>query len=155
MRTLVWTIDLAVDPEELWAFHVDPRNAAKLAPPHPRVEVHDARPFSGLGDRFTFGLHIGPFAITWVGEIRVWEPPVQFMDAQVRGPFAVFEHTHRIDPIRGGSRLTDRVTYQMRGGPLAGLADVLQGRRALARMFAYRHTVLGEMYGRVQAESGA
>jgi len=148
MPEVHYEIDLPVDARTLWDFHIDPSNAAKIAPPFPKVVVLDAKPFSGLGDTFRFQLVIaGLIRITWHGEITKWNPPTSFTDVQRSGPFAQFEHTHTIETHGDGSRLTDHVVYRMKGGPFAGLVDAIAGRRQLDSMFAYRHRVLRELFG--------
>ena len=43
----------------------------------------------------------------WVryrAEIVAWERDRQFADEQRRGPYAAFRHTHRFEPVPGGTR---------------------------------------------------
>jgi ligand-binding SRPBCC domain-containing protein len=64
-----------------------------------------------------------------------------FVDAQVSGPFAAWVHRHEFAPEGTGTRLTDRVEYQLKGGRLAELLLGWLVDRGLRRMFRYRHRV--------------
>jgi len=60
---------------------------------------------------------------TWSSEITRYEPPADFVDVQVRGPYARWEHTHTFEPAREGSalgaRISDSITYRLPSGRLA------------------------------------
>ena len=72
--------------------------------------------------------------VRWLTEIRSWEPPRSFVDLQLRGPYRLWEHTHTLTPVGGGTEIHDRVRYQVPGGVLA---DVVV-RRWLKAIFDYR-----------------
>ena len=54
----------------------------------------------------------------WLTEIREWTPPRGFVDDQVRGPYLLRAHTHRLAPRRGGTEISDHVRYRAPGGRL-------------------------------------
>ena len=49
------------------------------------------------------------------------------MDEQIQGPFAKWVHRHEFEDIGGKTRLTDRVAYQLPGGPISQWALQLDG----------------------------
>ena len=85
-------------------------------------------------------MRIGPLPIRWVAEHRDYIPNRQFCDVQLRGPFAVWKHTHRMSEVdEHRATLEDQIEYQL---PLGAVGRRLGGwliRRKLERMFAYRH----------------
>jgi uncharacterized protein (TIGR01777 family) len=133
-----------VSAERLFAWH-DHRGAfERLVPPWQTVRL--AR-FDGIrnGQRAVLKLGPGPTPLTWVAEHHDFIPDRQFRDVQVRGPFARWEHTHRMLP-KGpdASTLEDHVDYRL---PLAPVSEWLGGgtaQKQLDRMFAYRHRVTRE-----------
>lgn len=61
----------------------------------------------------------------------------EFRDVMVDGPFRRWHHTHRFQAVDAGTRLTDRVDYQLPLGPVAGLSWL--ARPGFAAIFASRH----------------
>jgi len=77
--------------------------------------------------------------VRWRTEIRDWEPGVRFRDVQIRGPYALWDHTHTFGPDgSGGTLMRDRVLYQAPLGALGRLAQRLFVRRDVERIFDYR-----------------
>ncbi|MFZ2101298.1 MAG: hypothetical protein WAU86_12115, partial [Oricola sp.] len=66
-----------------------------------------------------------------------WDPPHGFIDMQLSGPYAVWEHTHTFAPIESGTLIDDQVRYRLPLSPLGDIAYPLV-RRQLERIFAYR-----------------
>jgi ligand-binding SRPBCC domain-containing protein len=77
--------------------------------------------------------------VRWLAEIVDWYPPRSFTDAQVAGPYRVWEHTHRLTPVATATEIYDHVRYAVPGGPLAPLV-VLLVRPLLDEIFDYRAT---------------
>jgi hypothetical protein len=135
---------LEAPAEEVFAWHARPGALERLSPPWdpPRVESRTG----GIADEGArVVLRVGPLGQRWVAEHYAAVPGREFRDRQVEGPFALWEHTHRMIPEGPeASTLEDRIEYALPAGP-AG--DVLGGRavRALLdRMFAYRHRVTAD-----------
>jgi uncharacterized protein (TIGR01777 family) len=115
-----------------------------LQPPWEPVEVEGSEGTFGT-DGYRVRLRVpfvGPFRRTWVALHENFLPGRAFVDRQVRGPFAFWEHTHRfVDEGPESSALEDHVGYRL---PLGAAGRILGGRvvhRRLQRMFAYRHAV--------------
>jgi uncharacterized protein len=146
MPTFKRRTTIAVTPEDLFAWHARPGAFERLAPPWQSVDLveHD-----GIEDgaRAVLDLGPGPFPLRWVVEHRDYEEGAGFRDVQLRGPFARWEHTHRMlphDVDRRRSVLEDHVEYEL---PLSWLSQPLAGAfatRELARLFGYRHRVTRE-----------
>jgi len=84
---------------------------------------------------------VGPVGRRWVAEMGGYVEGRQFIDRQVDGPFASWEHTHRFLPgaEEGTSELLDHVEYDL---PARLVADPIGGgaaRRQLERLFRFRH----------------
>jgi ligand-binding SRPBCC domain-containing protein len=77
--------------------------------------------------------------VRWRTRIEAWEPPVRFVDVQVRGPYALWEHTHTFE--RDGEHavvIGDRVRYAIGAGLLGRIAHAAFVERDLERVFDYR-----------------
>lgn len=128
---------------EVFAFHERPSAFERLTPPYEAVEVERRDGSIRDGDRTVLRMKLGPLSRRWVAEHRDYEAGRQFVDVQVKGPFARWEHLHRVEP-EGDDRsvMIDRVEYRL---PMGALGQAVAGamvERRLERMFAYRHDVL-------------
>lgn len=127
--------------EEVYRWHARPGAFERLSPPWdpPRVESR-ADGIEDEGARVV--LRLGPLGLRWVAEHHDAIPGREFRDRQVQGPFAAWEHLHRMEPQEDGvSQLLDRVEYAL---PLGAIGERLGGgfvHRQLAALFAFRHRV--------------
>jgi len=71
------------------------------------------------GTLIRYRLRLHGVRVGWLTEIREWTPPRGFVDVQLRGPYLLWEHTHRLTPRRGGTEIYDHVRYRAPGGALA------------------------------------
>jgi ligand-binding SRPBCC domain-containing protein len=86
----------------------------------------------------------------WRVIVREFDAPYRFVDAQVRGPFARWEHRHRFTngaEGEGGTWVEDRVTYRLPLGPLGRLAHGLGVGGRVRALYEYRVRRLGELLG--------
>ena len=134
--------------EEVFAFFAEARNLEKITPPWLGFQVLTPGPIrlaAGAQIRYRIGLHGMP--VGWTTEIRLWEPPHRFVDVQLRGPYALWHHTHRFEAAEGGTRMIDTVRYRVGWGVLGRAINALVVRRDLERIFAYRRSQIAERFG--------
>jgi len=76
--------------------------------------------------------------LRWLTRIEDWEPGRRFVDRQLRGPYALWHHTHTFEPHPEGTLMRDRVRYRLPLGPLGAIAHVALVRRDLDAIFDFR-----------------
>jgi ligand-binding SRPBCC domain-containing protein len=133
---------------QVFAFHLDTRNAARIVPPGQRVlSVEGSFPLQAGGEvRLRVRQLPLPWAQTWLVRVARIEEPTLIVDEMLRGPFALWRHEHRFAELPDGrTRLTDHVTYALPGGPLGRVADALGGRRLLLASFRSREARTREL----------
>ena len=140
---------------DVFEFFADPRNLPRIQPrwARPRWVVAPPRRVAG-GARRGFGGPRQPGGGRVNG--RAFDPPHRFVDAQVRGPFARWEHRHRfvVGPAREeagapeGTWVEDRVTYRLPLGPIGRVIHALGAGRRIRRAFEYRDRRLAALLGR-------
>jgi len=141
-RTQVLPIGL----EEAFAFFADPRNLEAITPPWLRFRIVRAPERLELGSLIDYRLRLFGWPLRWRAEIVEWRPPRTFRDVQRVGPYALWEHTHRLAPADGATEMYDHVRYRLPAGPLAPLVRRLFVGRWLDEIFDYRRDRLAEIF---------
>ncbi len=138
---------------EVFEFFADPRNLERFHPAWARPRWVTPPPA-----RLTVGAVLD-FRAAWLPGrwrviVRELDAPYRFVDAQVRGPFARWEHRHRFLEDNGGTWVEDRVTYRLPMGPLGAVAHALVVRRQLRALWAYRRRQLEALVPAVRPTAG-
>lgn len=89
-------------------FFGDPRNLARLTPTSMGFELltEDLEVRDGLQIRYRIRPLLG-IPATWETRITEADPPRGFVDVQARGPYRLWEHRHRFEPVDGGTLVHD------------------------------------------------
>lgn len=134
---------------EVFAFFGDAANLETITPPwlHFRIISGTEQPLS-RGSLIDYRLRIRGFPVKWRTEITDWNPPHNFQDTQLRGPYRQWIHTHRFTETDGGTLCKDEIDYSM---ACARIANWLLVRRDLIRIFEYRHNTMIRLFGRPRA----
>ncbi len=85
-----------------------------------------------------YALRVRGIPLQWLTEIERWNPPYEFIDVQVKGPYRFWRHMHRFSEVEGGASIVDIVQYALPLGVLGRLAHRLQVARDLSNIFDYR-----------------
>jgi uncharacterized protein (TIGR01777 family) len=143
LSTFTRRVRIECPAEKVFAWHERPGAFTRLAPPWQKLEV--VSQIGGIRDgaRVNLRTKIGPVWVRWDVEHRNYIEGVQFRDVQLRGPFAHWEHLHRVEPVDDGRAcvLTDEINYRLPFGTLGRIGGGAFARAELARLFEYRHAV--------------
>jgi ligand-binding SRPBCC domain-containing protein len=151
LESRVW---LARTRAEVFAFFADSSHLLLITPPAFRLRLVGDPPALATGAVLDMRLQWLGAPIRWRAFIREWDPPYRFVDVQVRGPYARWEHRHRFLEEGGGTWVEDRVTYRLPFGPLGRAAHALVVRRQIAALWRYRTRRLGELVGPLRPPAG-
>jgi uncharacterized protein (TIGR01777 family) len=141
MPVFEWRSIMPVPVDELFAYHARPGAFERLAPPWQRLRVLEQEGGMKDGGRVVFKVYVGPFGKRWVAEMGGYVEGRQFVDRQVQGPFASWEHTHRFLPgaDHGSSELLDHIEYSLPAGLVTDSIGAGPARTQLERLFRFRH----------------
>ncbi len=131
-------------PEEVFDFFADARNLEAITPPLLRFRVLTPDPIEmRVGTHIQYRLRVRGVPVGWHTLIQAWDPPHRFVDAQIRGPYALWHHTHTFVPVGDGETLmTDTVRYAVGFGPFGDLAVRLTVRRDVEAIFDFRREAI-------------
>jgi uncharacterized protein (TIGR01777 family) len=140
MSALRFVSPLPASAATAFAWHARPGAFERLTPPWDDVRIV-SRTGDLRGGEVVLSIRQGPLRTTWVAQHSGFVEGREFVDAQVRGPFARWRHVDRFH-ARGETMcvLEDDIAYALPLAPLSGPAEPMV-RRMLGRMFAYRHAV--------------
>ena len=139
---------LAVDRGELFAFFSDAHGLEALTPPWLKFSVLTPAPLRiEAGTIIDYRLRIHGLPLRWRSRITLWEPPLRFVDEQIRGPYRRWRHEHSFEQVDGGTLCRDIVDYAVPGG---WLLHELLVRRDLLRIFRFRQQQLEQLFGEAE-----
>ena len=92
-----------------------------------------------------YSIRLWMVPMVWRTRIAAWEPPLRFIDEQIRGPYKEWTHQHSFLEIDGGTRIEDEIHYRLPLG-LAGRLAAPLVRLQLARVFRYREETIRSLF---------
>jgi ligand-binding SRPBCC domain-containing protein len=94
---------LGLPAERAFGFYADARNLEAITPPWLAFRVVTPGAIAmAAGTLIEYRLTLHRVPIRWRTRIEVWEPPRRFVDVQLSGPYALWEHTHAFEPVSAG-----------------------------------------------------
>lgn len=145
-QTLKCEIEIERPVEEVFDFFNRPENLARITPPSMGFKVLTPAPVPmANGQKIDYIVRIFGMPMRWTSIIEDYDPPRQFVDRQIRGPYAFWHHTHRFEPTARGTRVIDEVRYRLPLGIL-GLPGLPLVRRQLETIFNYRRKIIRELF---------
>ena len=129
---------MPVPRDVAFAFFAEARNLEAITPPWLGFRIVSAPQRLERGSLLDYRLRLFGIPLRWRTEIVAWHPPHGFTDLQLRGPYPLWEHTHRLTSVPGGTEIYDHVSYRLPLEPLASLVAPLTVRLWLDAIFDHR-----------------
>jgi hypothetical protein len=132
---------------ETFAFFSDAFNLERITPAFLKFRVLTPPPISlREGTLIDYQLSLFAVPFRWRTLIEEWKPEERFTDVQIKGPYALWRHTHTFEAAGPHQTLIrDRVEYRLPLGVIGRLVHALQIRRTLEAIFDYRAAVTARM----------
>ena len=140
---------LVAEPrEEVFEFFADAFQLETITPPWLHFSVQTPRPIVMTpGTLIDYRLRLHGVPVRWRSKISSWEPPYQFVDEQVKGPYRYWHHLHTFEEVDQGTLVRDIVNYAI---PLGFLMHPLLVRGDLVKIFSFRRETMSRIFTPVQ-----
>ena len=133
--------------EEVFQFFSKPENLSVITPAKLGFKILSPNPIKmEVGRLIDYNIYLMGIPIHWRTLITDYEPPNMFVDQQIKGPYAMWHHTHTFHKVKGGVEIKDRVVYSIPFGFLGRLLNYLWIKRDLNNIFLYRKKVIDKLF---------
>lgn len=151
-HVLLRELTIEVPRNEVFAFFSDAGNLERITPPELGFNISTPQPIDmRKGTLIDYSLRLRGIPLTWRTEITVWDPPNEFVDTQICGPYTQWIHRHRFTAIDTSKTLIeDEVRYRLPLEPFGDLVHFLI-ERELGYIFEFRRNAVIEIFGGAQA----
>ena len=129
---------LPLSLDAVFPFFGAAENLERITPPELHFKILTPMPVEmKAGTLLDYRMSLFGVPFKWHTQIAEWDPPNRFVDVQLRGPYALWIHTHTFAETEAGTLIDDHVRYRLPLSPIGEVAFPLV-RRQLARIFSYR-----------------
>lgn len=135
---------------EAFAVFENPHNLAEITPPWLDFQITSpGKVVMRRGAEIDYRVRWLGMPLKWKTRITEYEPPYQFIDLQLRGPYVLWRHLHTFIEDRDETVVGDEVRYVLPFGPLGWLAHQAIVAEQLIGIFEYRQKALARLLGEV------
>ena len=142
---------LPIGVEEALKFFSSPVNLSKITPREMDFTIIEEKsdPIDLMYAGMIIAYRVRPLLgipLVWVTEITELFAPEYFIDEQLFGPYAFWQHQHHFRAVDGGTEISDTIRYRLKGGIFSKPIEKLFVARQLTYIFNYRAKVLAEIF---------
>lgn len=132
--------------KELFKFFEKPENLEKITPKSVGFNIITPRPIKmHTGAVLDYTIRILGMPIRWTTLITGYNPPYEFSDVSIKGPYSYWHHSHKFVEVEDGTIMYDEVSYALPFGLIGRLVHALFVKRQLKHIFDYRSEVIEEI----------
>ncbi len=136
---------LPYSKEHVFKFFSEAQNLEDLTPEILKFKIENVSTAEiQKGTLIDYKLKIHGVPAKWKTLISDWQPPHQFVDQQLKGPYSIWHHTHQFEDCLGGTLMVDRIKYKLPFGFLGRLTAGAFVQSDVENIFNYRRSVIAQ-----------
>lgn len=138
---------IPLKPIAVFPFFAEAKNLETITPQQLHFKI-DSVSTSEIqeGTLIDYTLKIRGLPVHWRTEIVDWHPPHQFVDNQLKGPYALWHHSHRFEALGDGTLMSDRVRFRLPLGFLGWSLGIWFVRMEVASIFQFRRKKIRNIF---------
>ena len=130
----------------VFSFFSRPENLQAITPPWLDFRMVETPESLAAGSLIRYRLRWRWLPIRWTTEITEWNPPHGFVDREVSGPYALWNHEHWFVSQQGGTTMRDRVTYALPFAWVGRIAHWAVVKRDVEKIFDFRAETMRRLF---------
>ncbi|MGF1451212.1 MAG: SRPBCC family protein [Opitutales bacterium] len=141
-------LELDLPVPQVFDFFSRAENLEKITPDNLGFEILTPTPIEMTRDiEIDYRIKLSGLPMRWRTLISVWQPPHEFVDEQLKGPYHSWIHRHTFAPLEGGRTLmTDYVRYKLPFTPF-GEIGIFYVKPQVETIFRHRNEKIPELLG--------
>ena len=144
--------ELAIDlpRSEVFNFFSKAENLQRITPPELGFQIITPQPIGmGEGTIIEYRINLHGISMGWKTLISKWDPPNEFVDEQLSGPYKQWIHRHTfIETGPNTTMIEDEVKYRLPFEPLGDVAHFFVERQ-LNNIFSFREKTVNELFQKI------
>ena len=141
---------LPIPIAEAWSFFSSAQNLSKITPAGMNFVILTRLDKDSVYPGMKIDYRVSPLMgipLRWTSEITVVNAPYTFTDKQLKGPYALWEHTHTFVTVAGGVKMIDDLKYALPFGFIGEIAHAALVKKKLEQIFNFRALTLENLFG--------
>lgn len=152
-RHKTWTQIIPISLEEAWNYFSRPEHLNEITPSNFKIKLQDDISEIELHKGMEINYSLIPvlnIPMKWTTRITDLEKPNFFVYEQKKGPYAQWIHEHYFEEIKGGVKMTDKLSYALSWGFLGQWLNNWLIEKRINQIFETRADIIRSKFGTPQ-----